>query len=317
MLTVLKFGGSSLADAQCLRRSAGIAAEKAREGGAAVVVSARGKTTDRLLGEARAVSPSPTPRELDALVSTGENGSAALTAMQLADLGQRSVSLSGAQAGIYTDGVFGNANIVRIDPARILGELCAGNTVVVAGFQGISPSGDVTTLGRGGSDTTAVALAAALEADECEIYSDVDGVYTADPRLVPTAKRLDEIDYADMLRLSLGGSRVLHSKSVETAMNTGVEPLLLSSFARGGGTRLRRVRERPELCGVTRDKSKSAVTLVGDGADVGILSLACDALRRVGITPAFSSVQTGACVIGAAPESLDDALLAVHARFFA
>lgn len=185
MLIVQKFGGSSLAGVERLRCAAAIISDCAMAGNDVVaVVSARGNTTDELLADAKRISSCPRARELDALLSTGETGSAAMTAMQLADMGHDSVSLSGAQAGIRTDSVHGQARITDIDTGRILRELCAGRIVIVAGFQGFGENGDTTTLGRGGSDTTAVELAAALNADRCEIYSDVDGIYTADPRLV-------------------------------------------------------------------------------------------------------------------------------------
>ena len=215
MLIVQKFGGSSLAGVERLRCAAAIISDCAMAGNDVVaVVSARGNTTDELLADAKRISSCPRARELDALLSTGETGSAAMTAMQLADMGHDSVSLSGAQAGIRTDSVHGQARITDIDTGRILRELCAGRIVIVAGFQGFGENGDTTTLGRGGSDTTAVELAAALNADRCEIYSDVDGIYTADPRLVTGALRLERIDYADMLALALHGSQVLHSRSV-------------------------------------------------------------------------------------------------------
>lgn len=316
MLVIQKFGGSSLADAQRLRRAAGIAAERARgKAQVVVVVSARGGTTDELIKTALEIDPMPCTRELDALLGTGELASAALMAMQLGALGLDSVSLSGRQAGIRTDTRHGGAAILGIDTRRIVSELNAGNVVVVAGFQGVNENDDLTTLGRGGSDTTAVELAAALGADECEIYSDVDGVYTADPRLVTGARKLDEIDYADMLRLSLGGSQVLHSRSVEAAMRHGVEVTLLSSFVKREGTVLAHFAHRPDVCGVTRDKVKNTVSIVGKGANADMLAEAAAMLAHSDILVSDAQCTTGVCTLTVAPEHLLPALEMLHRHF--
>ena len=251
MLIVQKFGGSSLADLQRLRRAAGIAAEaRRRENQVVLVVSAAGNSTDELLSLARRILPHPPRRELDALLATGEQRSAALMAMMLESLGCPARSFSGARAGIHTDGNFGEAAILRVEPETLRRSLSDGEIAVVAGFQGRSPTGEVATLGRGGSDTTAVALAAALEAERCEIYTDVDGICTADPRLIPSARLLREIDSRDMLRLAQAGSQVLHPGSVRLAMEKTVPLWLLSSFRAGEGTRVLLLR-RPEDFGQT------------------------------------------------------------------
>ncbi len=317
MLIVQKFGGSSLANPERLRRAAAIISDCASDGNKVVaVVSARGDTTDELLTDARRISASPEPRELDALLSTGETGSAAMTAMQLAAMGHGSVSLSAAQAGIRTDGVHGNARILDIDTQRILRELGAGRIVIVAGFQGLDGKGDTTTLGRGGSDTTAVELAAALGADGCEIYSDVDGIYTADPRLVTGAARLERIDYADMLQLALHGSQVLHSRSVEAAMRKGVTVSLLSSFTRRAGTVMASFADRPALCGATRDPERGSVSIVGRGADAELLAGAVALLAHSGIIVGSTELFDGGCSLYVSPDELLPALGLIHERFF-
>ena len=227
MLTVQKFGGSSLAGPEGLRRAAAIISRARREGQAVIaVVSAMGDTTDDLLALARELAPEPPKRELDALLGTGEQQSAALLAITLESLGEPARSLSGAQAGIFADGVHGDGRISLMFPRRLLETLDEGRAAVVCGFQGLDAEGDLITLGRGGSDTSAVAIAAALHADRCEIYTDVEGIYTADPRVLPEARRLSAIDYEDMLRLAEAGSQVLHDRSVRLAMAQGVEIIL-------------------------------------------------------------------------------------------
>lgn len=237
MLTVMKFGGSSLGDtarllgAAARAAAAGVSGEKV-----VVVVSAQGDTTDDMLCASRAVSGAPSQRELDAYLAAGEQMSACLLTMALESLGCAAVSLTGWQAGIRTDGVHGDAAVTDICCDRIRRELDKGRIVVVAGFQGLGPDGDVTTLGRGGSDTTAVALAAWLQADRCLIYTDVDGVYDRDPRVHPDAKRFDRIGYDDMLALARGGAQVLHHRCVEMGKLRGVPIRVLSSFRGGEGT---------------------------------------------------------------------------------
>ena len=222
-LIVQKFGGSSVADAQRVSHVAGIIANTYRQGNqVVVVVSAQGKTTDHLIAQAQEVNPNPSKRELDALMATGELASMALMALALERLGMPAISLSGWQAGIHTDSTHGAARVSRIDTERLRNELDKGNIVIVAGFQGVNKYEDITTLGRGGSDTSAVALAAALNADLCQIYTDVDGVYTADPRIVPNAIKIDEITYDEMLELASLGANVLHNRSVEMAKKYNV-----------------------------------------------------------------------------------------------
>lgn len=237
MLIVLKFGGSSLADVQRLRRAAQRAVEWAERGDqVVVVVSAQGNTTDHLAEFAAQISEAPALRELDALLAVGEQASAALMAMTIHCLGWPAVSLTGWQAGIQTEQLHGNANVLGLSGSRIRRELKMGKIVVVAGFQGVNGDEDITTLGRGGSDTTAVALAALLDAEQCLIYTDVDGVYDKDPRLFPDAMRYETIGYGDMLALARSGAQVLHDRSVELAMERNVPIRVLSSFRPGPGT---------------------------------------------------------------------------------
>lgn len=237
MLIVQKFGGSSLATMERIRSAAQRTALLHKSGHRVVtVVSAQGDTTDALLEMAKEASPAPSARELDALLATGEQQSAALMAMALQTLGCPAVSLSGWQAGLTTDACHGNAQLLGLRSDRILRELGSGRTVVVAGFQGLSGGGDVTTLGRGGSDTTAVALAAWLGAERCLIYTDVDGVYDKDPRKHHDAVRYERIGYDDMLRLARSGAQVLHDRCVELAKKHGVPITVLSSFREGSGT---------------------------------------------------------------------------------
>lgn len=237
MTIVLKFGGSSLADADCVRRAAKRVAALMQEGNrVVVVVSAQGDTTDELLTAAAEITGHPHPRELDAFLAAGEQLSAGLMAMALGELGCPAVSLTGWQAGLRTDSIHGNARIVGLAHDRITRELDRGRAVVVAGFQGLNEEEDVTTLGRGGSDTTAVALAAFLRARECLIYTDVDGIYDRDPRVYPTAQRYDTIGYDQMLELVRAGAQVLHDRSVELGKEHGVPIRVLSSFRPGPGT---------------------------------------------------------------------------------
>jgi len=237
MLIVLKFGGSSLADTERIRRAAERTAAVVRDGHrAVVVVSAQGDTTDDLLAAAAEITQTPENREMDAYLAAGEQLSAGLMAMALGELGFPAVSLTGWQAGLLTDGTHGNARVMGLTHDRILRELDRGKIVVVAGFQGYDALGDVTTLGRGGSDTTAVALAAFLKADVCRIYTDVDGIYDRDPRIFPDAVRYDTIGYDEMLRLARAGAQVLHDRSVELGKAYGVPIRVLSSFRPGPGT---------------------------------------------------------------------------------
>lgn len=266
-LIVKKFGGSSVADVECMQRVANRIAEDARRGHrVVVVVSAMGKTTDQLIQLARTINPTPDEREMDMLMSTGEQISSAILTMALHALNLNAVSLTGPQAGIYTDDVHTKAKIRHIDPERIVRQLDQGRIVIVAGFQGLTPDGNVATLGRGGSDTTAVALAAAMRADRCQIYTDVDGVYTADPRKVPSAIKLDEISYDEMLELASLGAKVLQSRSVEFAKKYDVELEVLSSFTGEPGTLVRKEVKAMEnilVRGVAADIQQAKVTVQG------------------------------------------------------
>lgn len=274
MLIVQKFGGSSLKDPERLRHVAQLVRRAHETAELAVVVSAMGGTTDSLTDRAREMNREPPPRELDALVTTGEQQAAALLVMTMEQLSLPAVSLTGWQAGILTDASFGDGEIRVVDPRRIRLELSRGRVPVVTGFQGICAAGDVTSLGRGGSDTTAVALAAALEADACDIYTDVKGIYTADPRLLPEARLLPVIDTRDMLALSKAGSKVLHAKSVELALAGNVPLRLLSSFEEGPGSTVKLLPEaqRPRFAGITGRAETGRISLAGHGADAAALS---------------------------------------------
>lgn len=237
MLVVQKYGGTSLGDIRRIQSAAIRVAGLARQGTqVAVVVSAQGGSTDEMIARATEVNPRGALREMDAYLAAGEQMSAGLIAMAIGALGCPAVSLTGWQAGIRTDSCFGNARIQEVDTSRLRRELDAGKVVVVAGFQGVTEAGDVTTLGRGGSDTTAVALAAALNADRCQIFTDVDGIYDRDPRKYPEAIRFGRISYEKMLRLIENGAQVLHDRSVELARDRGIRVEVLSAFTGAPGT---------------------------------------------------------------------------------
>ena len=237
MLIVQKYGGTSLGDSQRLLSAARRVAALAQQGAqVVVVVSAQGDTTDIMIEKAVQVNKRGSAREMDAYLAAGEQMSAGLMAMAIGALGCPAVSLTGWQAGIYTDGIHGNARVTKIETGRIRKELASGNVVVVAGFQGIGENGDITTLGRGGSDTTAVALTAALKADRCQIFTDVDGVYDRDPRKYPEAIRFGRISYEKMLVLIGNGAQVLHDRSVEMAREHGIAVEVLSAFSGAPGT---------------------------------------------------------------------------------
>ncbi len=237
MLIVQKYGGTSLGDIERIRAAARRAVALARQGHRiVVVVSAQGDTTDTMIEKAVQVNKRRAAREMDAYLAAGEQMSAGLMAMAVGALGCGAVSLTGWQAGIQTDGAHGNAKIQNIDTGRIQKELDAGKIVVVAGFQGVDPEGDITTLGRGGSDTTAVALAAYLKAEKCQIFTDVDGVYDRDPRIFPDAVRFERISYEKMMALIENGAQVLHDRSVEFAREYGIQVEVLSSFTGEPGT---------------------------------------------------------------------------------
>jgi len=285
---VQKFGGSSVADAASIKRVARrIAATQAAGNEVVIVISAMGDTTDDLMDLAFEISDTPTPRELDMLLTTGERQSAALLAMALGDLGVPARSYTGSQAGVITTAAHGNARIIDITPSRVLSSMRAGQVVIVAGFQGVSQTTkDVTTLGRGASDTTAVALAAALKADYCEIYTDVDGVFTADPRVVPKARRIPQISYEEMLELASSGAKVLHLRCVEYAHVAGVPIHVRSSFSDSPGTWVSdrplaelaitcpdakegTVMEQAIISGVAHDATEAKITVSGIPDQVG------------------------------------------------
>jgi aspartate kinase len=262
---VQKYGGTSLGSSDRIRKVARRAVDATRDGAhVCVVASAMGETTDELLELAAEVSPERHARELDMLLTAGEQISIALLSMAILDLGRDAVSLTGAQAGIHTDTMHGSAKIVEVRSSRVLEALAAGKVVIVAGFQGVSPSLDPTTLGRGGSDTTAVALAAALGARVCEIYTDVDGVRTADPRIVSDTRKLDALSYEEMLELAASGAKVVASRAVEYARNNGVILHVRSSFADSPGTWIREEDETMEqaiISGIAHDASEAKVTI--------------------------------------------------------
>lgn len=265
-LIVQKFGGTSVANAQRLFNAAQRVVDTYKQGHSVVaVVSAQGDTTDELLAKAHEINENPSKRELDVLLSAGEQMSMALLAMAIEKLGYHVVSLTGRQAGILTNSHYGNARIKSIETERLFKELDAKNIVIVAGFQGQNKYDDITTLGRGGSDTTAVALAAALHADVCEIYTDVDGVYTADPRIVKNPSKLSDISYDEMLELASLGANVLHNRSVEMAKKYGVELVVRSSFSNAQGTVVKEVGsvEKMYVRGVARDNDIARISVLG------------------------------------------------------
>ena len=270
-LIVQKYGGSSVADAEGMKRVAARIVASKRDGNkVVVVVSAMGDTTDELIDLANQITPIPTGRELDMLLTAGERISMALLAMAISNLGHEARSFTGSQAGVITDSAHGRARIIDVTPGRIQEALEEGAIAIVAGFQGISQdTKDVTTLGRGGSDTTAVALAAALDADVCEIYTDVDGVFSADPRVVPMARKLKTVTYDEMLELAASGAKVLHLRCVEYARRYDLPIHVRSSFTTNEGTWV--VKDHPEggnmeqaiISGIAHDKSEAKITIVG------------------------------------------------------
>lgn len=272
-LIVQKFGGTSVADTERLRNVARIITDTYKAGNQVVVVlSAQGDTTDDLIEKAKEINPEGSNREMDMLLSTGEQISVALCAMAIEALGYPVVSLTGWQAGILTDTAAKNARIKKIDTERLEAELDQKRIVIVTGFQGVDRNQNITTLGRGGSDTSAVALAAALEADLCQIYTDVDGVYTADPRHVKGARKLDEVTYNEMLELATLGVQVLHNRSVELAKKYNVKLEVLSSFTGHPGTKVKGVAKRMEktaVSSVAKDKDIARIALVGVPNEVG------------------------------------------------
>lgn len=287
-LIVQKYGGSSVADAAKIKNVARrIAATRDAGNQVVVVVSAMGDTTDELVELAYSLTDQPPAREFDILLSTGEIVSSTLLAMTLGAMGYEAVSLSGAQAGIKTDTAYSRARILGIDSKRIVRELEKGRIVIVAGFQGITEDMDTTTLGRGGSDTTAVALAAGLGADECQIYTDVEGIYTADPHLVPQARRLAEISYEEMLELATYGAKVMHPRAVELGELFNIPILVTSSFASSPGTLIHggmSMEVRNKVSGITHDLNVAKITVVGVPDRPGIASSIFEALAEAGIS---------------------------------
>lgn len=306
-LIVQKYGGSSVADATAIKRVAKRITETKRAGhDVVVVVSAMGDTTDELIDLANEISPMPPAREMDILLTAGERISMSLLAMAIANLGVEAQSFTGQQAGVITDEVHGKARIIDVKASRIRHAVETGHVAIVAGFQGVNPdTNDVTTLGRGGSDTTAVALAAALEADVCEIYTDVDGVFSADPRIVPTARKLDRITYEEMLDLAASGAKVLMLRCVEYARRTGVPIHVRSSFSGREGTLVTDApiegegqMEQPIISGVAHDRSEAKITVVGvpdvPGTAASIFEVVANADVNIDmIVQNVSAAQTG------------------------
>jgi aspartate kinase len=294
-IVVQKYGGSSLSDAAAVKRVARRIIEQKKAGHDVVVaVSAMGDTTDELLDLASGVSPVPPARELDMLLTAGERISMALVAMAISDLGFTARSFTGSQAGVITDSVHGKAKIIDVTPGRIQAAIAEGHIVIVAGFQGVSQdTKEITTLGRGGTDTTAVALAAALEADVCEIYTDVDGVFTADPRIVPNARKLASVTYEEMLELAACGAKILHLRCVEYARRYDIPIHVRSSFSQLEGTVVvgsindeehqEAVMEAAIIAGVAHDRSEAKITVVGVPDKVGYAAKLFDALARAQI----------------------------------
>jgi len=288
-IIVQKYGGSSVADAAKIKNVAGrVAARRDKGDELVVVVSAMGKTTDQLIELARQVSDQPEDREMDVLLSTGETVSSSLMAMALRAMGYPAISLSGAQAGIGTEARYGRARILSIEPQRMHKELKEGKIVIVAGFQGVSEEMDITTLGRGGSDTTAVALAVALKAATCEIYTDVDGVYTTDPRIEPKARKLKEINYEEMLELATYGAKVMHNRAVELGKVYNMPILVASSFRDAPGTLIHggtdMVEQRNKVSGIACDRDVAKVTVRGVPDRPGIAASLFGPLSDAGIS---------------------------------
>jgi len=287
-IVVQKYGGSSVGDAEKIKNVAKrIAAAKDKGNEVVAVVSAMGKTTDELVELAYSVTDQPSEREFDVLLSTGEIVSSTLLAMALRAMGYESVSLSGAQAGIRTDAAYSRARIVGVDPERIVKELDKGRIVIVAGFQGITEEMDTTTLGRGGSDTTAVALAVSLGAEVCQIYTDVEGVYTADPRIVPEAKKLDEIGYEEMLELASYGAKVMHPRAVELGELFNMPILVASSFTDNPGTLIHggeAMEVRNKVTSIAHDLDVAKITVVGVPDQPGIAAAVFEPLAQANIS---------------------------------
>ncbi len=287
-LIVQKYGGSSVADSEKIKSVARRIAKAKDEGNQlVVVVSAMGDTTDELIRMAHQVSEQPEERELDVLLFTGEVISSTLLAMALGSLGYKAVSLTGAQAGIQTDSSYSRARILRVAPQRIVDELEKDNIVIVAGFQGITPNMDITTLGRGGSDTTAVALAASLNANVCQIYTDVEGVYTADPHLIPEASKLDKIGYEEMLEMASYGAKVIHPRAVELGQLYNMPILVASSFSDRPGTIICKeasMEIRNKVRGIAHDTNVAKITVIGVPDHPGVAAAIFEPLAKANIS---------------------------------
>ena len=321
-----KFGGSSVRDAERVMNVASRVVETYKNGNSVVVVvSAQGDTTDDLIEKAKEINPKASKREMDMLLSTGEQISISLLAMAIQKLGVNAVSLTGWQVGMNTDSNYGGARIRKIDAERVKKELDSGNIVVVAGFQGINKYDDITTLGRGGSDTSAVAIAVALHADLCEIYTDVDGVYTADPRIVPDAVKLDEISFDEMLELASLGANVLHNRSVEMAKKYNVNLCVRSSLTKNEGTIVREVKsvEKMLVRGVARDNDVARIALCdiedkpgaafkifsllakkGINVDIILQSIGRDSSKDISFTVTRSNLNEAVAILEEAKENI-------------
>lgn len=315
-LVVQKFGGSSVATPEKLRKVAHRVLETRRPGtGVVVVVSAMGKRTDELLGLANQVTEDPAPRELDLLLASGEQVSSSLLAMAVQDLGEEAVALTGSQSGIVTTESHGGARVVDVRPQRILDELERGRIVIVAGFQGMNPSREITTLGRGGSDTSAVVLAHALGAEECQIFTDVDGVFSADPRIVPSARRIEEIGYEEMGALARHGARVVHIDAVELAHRYDVTIRVRSSFGGNGGTTIGSADEGaepstpvPDVRGVAGRTDLLGIAGAGEALEERVLERIVDVLgSERDVIPRDRDALTGPFSFLVASENIPDA----------
>lgn len=286
MLIVKKFGGSSVKDKEHIFNVAERCVEEYKKGNDVIVVlSAMGDTTDELIAKAKDINPNASRREMDMLLTTGEQVSVSLMAMAIATFGVPTVSLNAFQVGMHSTSAYGNARFKKVDTDRIEHELEYRKIVIITGFQGINKYEDYATLGRGGSDTTAVAIAAALHADSCEIYTDVDGVYTADPRIVPNARKLEQISYDEMLELASLGAKVLHNRSVEMAKKYGVQLVVRSSLNRSEGTVVKEVAkmEKMLISGVASDKNTSRVSVIGVNDKPGVAFKIFNTLAKKGI----------------------------------
>ena len=322
MLIVKKFGGSSVADRDCMYRVAARCIEDWKAGNQVIVVlSAMGKTTDQLIAKAKEMNAHPSKRELDMLLSTGEQVSVALFAMVLDALGASAVSLNAWQVMMHTTSRHGNARFRSIDTDRIMKELDGNRIVVVTGFQGIGRYGDVTTLGRGGSDTTAVALAAALHADACEIYTDVEGVYTADPRIVPNARKMAEVSYDEMLEFSSLGAKVLHNRSVEMAKKYRVPLVVRSSLTDAPGTVVKEETKMEKLLvsGVAADRNTVKISVLGvkDEPGIAFSLFHCLARNNINVDIILQSVGRDGrkdIAFTVAKEDLDEAMKILEAN---